>query len=82
MLITVKYFGTPIANLGTEAKHIELPAAATIEQLLCLINEKLEDKDRRLLEAATFMVNKARADRNTELKHGDEVLIMHSLAGG
>ncbi|HHT70287.1 MAG TPA: MoaD/ThiS family protein [Firmicutes bacterium] len=82
MKIKVKYFGIPMANLGPEANCLELPANASVEQLLHIIRDQLEGQDKELLEAATFMVNRTRAEKYTVLKDGDEVVIMYSLAGG
>ncbi len=82
MKIKVKYFGIPMANLGPEANCLELPADATVEQLLYLISDKMEDQDKELLDAATFMVNRTRAKKHTVLTDGDEVVIMYLLAGG
>ncbi len=71
-----------MANLGPEANCLELPANASVEQLLHIIRDQLEGQDKELLEAATFMVNRTRAEKYTVLKDGDEVVIMYSLAGG
>lgn len=82
MQIKMRYFGIPMGNLGRETRLLDLSADATVEQLFQLIATKLGDRDKELLSGATFMVNKARAERRTALKDGDEVLIFCSLAGG
>ena len=82
MIVTAKYFGTPLSTYNMRSEHIQLADGSTIGHLLGEISKKLSAEDKELLSETTFMVNKARADKQTVLKDGDEVIIMHFLGGG
>lgn len=82
MIIKLRYFGIPIASLSHELQQIELPPNTTIEQLLKLISKKIENRDDELLKSATFLVNKAKAEKYTVLNDGDEIIILVSIGGG
>lgn len=78
MKIKLKYFGFGQAPLP---EFMELAEGTTIEGLIQLIKDQLE-APLEYLSTSTFLVNNSKADRNTILKDGDEVLILHPLGGG
>lgn len=85
MKIKVKYLGLVAAILKSDKQTVNLPAGATLGQLLGYIQQKrgLDDATAaNVFKASTFMVNKKNADRDTSLEDGDEVLIMRVLGGG
>ncbi len=85
MKIEVKYLGLASAILKSHKQTVNLPAGATLGQLLGYIQQErgLDDATAaNVFKASTFMVNKKNADRDTPLEDGDEVLIMRVLWGG
>lgn len=78
MKIKLKYFGFGQASLP---EFMELAEGTTIEGLIQLIKDQLE-APLEYLTTSTFLVNNSKADKDTILKDGDEVLILHPLGGG
>lgn len=78
MKIKLKYFGLGQASLP---EFMELAEGTSIEGLIQLIKDQIE-APLEYLSTSTFLVNNSKADRNTILKDGDEVLILHPLGGG
>lgn len=85
MKIKVKYLGLVSAILKSDKEIVNLPAGATLGQLLGYIQQErgLDDVTAaNAFRASTFIVNKKNADRDTPLEDGDEVLVMRMLWGG
>lgn len=85
MKIEVKYLGLVSAILKSDKQTVNLPAGASLGQLLGYIQQEhgLDDVTAaNIFKAGTFMVNKKNADRDSPLEDGDEVLIMRILWGG
>lgn len=82
MIIHFSYFGVPIPSLTHEKKELELPNSITIEELMNIIGEKLDESEEGLLTKATFLVNKMGAKRDRVLHDGDDVIIMFPIGGG
>jgi len=81
-MIKLKYYGVNPALCGHEPQQVELPAYSTIEQLVNIISDKIQDPVDVLLQSAVFLVNKSNAKKNTTLADGDEVFILYGIAGG
>jgi len=75
-IIKLKYFGVATSNYPS---NIELPEDSTIEYLLHEIKDKINDPIDTLLKSAVILINKSKADKNTILCDGDEVLILYVL---
>ena len=85
MKIEVKYLGLVSAILKSDKQTVNLPAGASLGQLLSYIQQEhgLDDATAaNIFKAGIFMVNKKNADRDSPLEDGDEVLIMRILWGG
>lgn len=85
MKIEVKYIGLASAILKSDKQTVNLPAGATLGQLLGHIQQERgldAATAANAFKASTFMVNKKNAHRDTPLEDGDEVLIMRVLGGG
>jgi hypothetical protein len=82
MNISFSYFGVPIPSLTHEKQALELPSGATIDQLMGLIDETLDESADGLLTKATFLVNKMGAKRDCVLHDGDDVIILFPIGGG
>jgi len=80
--VTVKYFGAPLAKLGPTASQYNLPAGATVANLLELIGTELPEQEKKLLEMTTCMVKGVIVKREHGLQDGDEVHILFPLLGG
>lgn len=80
MLINVKYLG--VGSINKDAQQVEVPAGLTVEDLVRLLQDKLEMPVEMLLKSAVFMVNNSKVDLGFSLKEGDEVLILRPLGGG
>jgi hypothetical protein len=61
MKITYIYFGIPVPALTFEKEEIELPTDATIHTLMGVLCEEIDESFSRMLQRATFLVNKIRA---------------------
>jgi molybdopterin converting factor subunit 1 len=81
MLIRTRFFAVHRERLGTDRLEIELPAQATVADLV-------EDVVRRhpdlvtVLRSARFAVNREYVPATTVLKPGDEVAFIPPVAGG
>ncbi|NLM46408.1 MAG: MoaD/ThiS family protein [Firmicutes bacterium] len=82
MKVTLKAFGLASFYLREKLESIELPAGATIADLLEAVTIKDTDRDLSLLSAAKFFVNGKSAGRDTVLHDGDEIIFLLHLAGG
>ena len=78
MLISIKYFGLIDNNLLVES---ELQENSNVNALLKKLIEA-EPANEEMLNKATILVNKKKADPNTILKDKDEVMILTILGGG
>jgi len=82
MRVTVKFFGFPSAFGRDNAKTFELPEGATIAQLLAVIKAEAGPDVDAFSQKSSFVVNRSRAERDTVLQDGDEVMLMFTLGGG
>ncbi|WP_042462735.1 MoaD/ThiS family protein [Neobacillus dielmonensis] len=82
MIIHYYYFGVPIPSLTHEKQAVEIPSGTTIDQLMKVIGETIEDSASEFLNKASFLVNKMGAKREAVLKDGDEVVILYPIGGG
>lgn len=82
MKIKLKYFGVSTVMIGHESKQVELPDNSTIEHLIYKIHDEINDPVDVILKAAVFLVNKSKANKDTVLHDGDELLILYTLGGG
>lgn len=73
--------GISTQSLNKEYENIELPDNSTVSDLIDKIWGKVNDPIDRI-KSATFLVNKSRANKDTVLKDGDEVMILLVLGGG
>lgn len=82
MKVQYSYFGVPMPSLTHVKQEVELPTGATVDQLMNVINEIIQDNTGELLSKATFLVNKTGAKRDSVLNEGDEIIIMYPIGGG
>ena len=82
MIISYSYFGVPIPSLSHEKQEVELAIGATIDQLMDIISEGIEESSSEMLQKATFLVNKMGAKRDNVLNEGDELIILYPIGGG
>ncbi|NLY39490.1 MAG: MoaD/ThiS family protein [Firmicutes bacterium] len=82
MRVTVKFFGFPSAFGRDNAKTFALPEGATIAQLLAVIKAEAGPDLDAFAQKSSVVVNQARAERDTVLHDGDEVMLMFTLGGG
>lgn len=73
--------GISTHSLNKRYEEIELPDNSTVSDLVEIISEKIKDPI-EIIKSATFLVNKIKADKDTVLKDGDEVMILRVLGGG
>lgn len=78
MRIKLKHFGLGTIDLP---EYMELPEGTNIEEFVYLIQKNVEIPS-EYLSTSTFLVNNSKADKNTVLNDGDEVLILRPLGGG
>ncbi len=79
--LTVKFFGSYQEAVGEKELQIETDKVSRIQDLIEELTEKypgLADLDDQLLIA----VNKSMAEREKELKDGDEVAFLPPVSGG
>ncbi|HHX75457.1 MAG TPA: MoaD/ThiS family protein [Firmicutes bacterium] len=82
MIVKLKAFGLASYYMREDLDSVELPAGATINDLLDAVLITDKGRDLSLLSAATFLVNKKSTGRDTVLHDGDEVIFLLPLAGG
>lgn len=82
MVIKFSYFGISTPILSQEKQEIELPAGATVEQLVYSISDRVEDAVSEILSAASFIVNNIGAAKDTVLHDEDDVIILYAIGGG
>lgn len=81
MRLTVRYFGPCRLQTGRETDEVELPAPATVADVLeacCRLHPALQPARRSLLVA----VNREFAGADTVLAGGEEIALMPPLSGG
>jgi len=78
MKIRLRYFGFKTIDL---AQYMELPEGSSIADLVHLL-QKNHELNIEQIPTTTFLVNNSRAEKNTVLNDGDEVLILQTLGGG
>ncbi len=81
MQVTVKFFSffQPIA--GTDQLSIDLPAGASLGDLLDSLSERFHNSSFTNLRAM-ILVNGRNASPDTALQDGDDVLLLPVLGGG
>lgn len=79
--VRVKFFAAPREALGAREIELELPAGATVEDLIDLLKEKhpVLHIYTRFISVA---VNRAYVGMQTELHDGDEVTCLPPVGGG
>lgn len=82
MNVHIKSLGLTSVFLKNSLNSVDLPEGSTVEDLLSSIVITEEGTELSLLKAATFLVNKENANRETILNDGDEIIIMLRMAGG
>ena len=75
MLITVKYIVLASLLGERDAQSLELPAGSTLAHLLNVILEEKSSSIGTMLRKSTLFVNQVKADRDTVLNDGDQVII-------
>ena len=79
--VRVKFFAAPREALGTSEIEMEMPAGATVAELI----ESLKQKYPVLQTYTRFIsvaVNRAYVGMQTELRDGDEVACLPPVGGG
>lgn len=79
MKVKLKYLGI---STSSYAEEIELSDGATVGDLLHHVKDEIEDSFERVLGSGVVLVNKSKADLDTCLANGDEVMVMYILGGG
>jgi molybdopterin converting factor subunit 1 len=79
--VRVKFFAAPREALGTDEIALDIPAGATVNDLIDTLREMYPvlDSYTRFLSVA---VNRAYVGRQTELRDGDEVACLPPVGGG
>ena len=79
--VKVKFFAAPREALGTHEIALDIPAGATVNDLIDTLREMYPvlDSYTRFLSVA---VNRAYVGRQTELHDGDEVACLPPVGGG
>lgn len=82
MRVTIRLFGLAAARFGRKALALELPPQSAVSHLLLVLQKENADVDQSFYAIMNFLVNGARADQQTLLNDGDEIMIMSSVGGG
>lgn len=79
MNVTAKFFsGSP----GFDTRTVDLPPGATVGELLSALRQDIDGPAIARLAQSMVLVNHAKADHETSLEGGDEVLLLPLLPGG
>lgn len=81
MQVRVKFLPPLRESIGRDVIIMELPAGATVAQLLSRLRAQFPSAN-QLLENALCMVNYTHAQPDTTLQEGDEVIWFKLLGGG
>ena len=75
MLVNFKSMGVPIKGMNKDGIDMELSQGSTIEDLINLLSEDLDDGSLKLLNSANFLLNGISVDLYKELEDGDKLII-------
>ena len=81
MKVTVKFFAALREALGKPAIQQELPAGATVQDLLNLLSQEHPELS-RYVSHINVAVNRKYVDLQTTLHQGDEVACLPPVGGG
>jgi molybdopterin converting factor subunit 1 len=81
ILVRVKFFAAPREAMGTGKVELEIPAGATVAELLELLTVKYPVL-RAYARFISVAVNRAYVGMQTELRDGDEVACLPPVGGG
>jgi molybdopterin converting factor subunit 1 len=81
MLVRTRFFAAHRERLGTDRLEIELPADATVADLVADVVRRYPELA-TLLRNARFAVNREYLPATTVLRPGDEVAFIPPVAGG
>lgn len=81
MQIRVKFLPPVREHIGKESVILDLPAGATAAQVLAAVRAQFSVPS-DMLDNLLFMVNYHRAQPDTVLQEGDEVICFKLLGGG
>lgn len=79
MIVNIKYFGLLNEKMPIS---IELPDDSNLKAFKKILIGKADKHTAEVLNRATFLVNKSKADNETVLKHNDLIMILSVLGGG
>jgi molybdopterin converting factor subunit 1 len=88
MRVRVLYFGVLQERLGTAEEPVELPAGATVGELLRVLrdrtsNQAMGDEDQeRLWRSLAVAVNQEYGSPGAVLREADEVALLPPVSGG
>jgi molybdopterin converting factor small subunit len=81
MQVRVKFLPPLRESIGHDVIVMELPAGATMAQLLAQLRAQFPSAN-QMLENVLYMDNYTRAQSDTVLQEGDEVICFKLLGGG
>lgn len=81
MQVKVKFLPPVRERIGKESVILDLPAGATVSQALAALRAQFPAPS-DMLNNLLFMVNYNRAEPDTVLQEGDEVICFKLLGGG
>lgn len=79
MIIKIKSLGLLCDKLP---HSIEIPVGGNLKTFKDILMEMTDHQTSSKLDNAVYIVNKVKADNETALKDGDEVMILTVLGGG
>jgi molybdopterin converting factor small subunit len=81
--VTVRYFAAARAAAGTETEPLELPGAATVDDVVTALGDRHGAELARVLERCSFLLDEfAVRDRSTPLSDGATFDVLPPFAGG
>lgn len=81
--VLVRYFASARVASGVDQEVLQLPAGASVSEVLGLLRERHPDALPRILEAASFLVDGiAVRDHSRPLEDGSELDVLPPFAGG
>lgn len=81
--VTVRYFAAARAAAGVEAESVELPAAATVADLLAAVADQHGGELARVLDRCSFLLDEvAVRDRTAPLSDSATLDVLPPFAGG
>ncbi|WP_432493840.1 MoaD/ThiS family protein [Kineococcus auxinigenes] len=80
--VGVRYFAGAAAAAGVEEEHLDLPAGATVGDLVAVLGASRGADLTRVLAACSFLLDGVAADRSDRLPTGAVVDVLPPFAGG